>query len=207
MDIQTAVDRIIADLSDRRGLRQEWDQIDSDVKSGIRDSWIRIMGEVLAEQKQVPNPLAQSLAEALNRHSAENGSNTPDFILADFLRDCLTAFNVAQTRRNHWYGRKDEPGKVLVVDQPGSLVELLITESLLTLSQRAQEAFEIAANRQELHDARAQALGKDGELTGILVNLGQVPADKRQKLGKIANAVRADIDRAFEAKLSTLDPV
>lgn len=37
------VDAIIRDLSDRRGLGQEWDQIDDDIKAQIREEWIQIM--------------------------------------------------------------------------------------------------------------------------------------------------------------------
>ncbi len=51
------------------------------------------------------NDLASALADALNRFSAENGSNTPDFILAQFLLDCLTAFNACSRARETWYGR------------------------------------------------------------------------------------------------------
>ena len=37
------VDAIIHDLSGRRGLRHEWDQIDEDVQTEIRDQWIAIV--------------------------------------------------------------------------------------------------------------------------------------------------------------------
>lgn len=37
------VDAIIADLSDRCGLRQEWEQIDEDIKKQIRQMWIDIV--------------------------------------------------------------------------------------------------------------------------------------------------------------------
>jgi hypothetical protein len=43
------------------------------------------------------------LAVLLNRYSAENGSNTPDFVLAAFLNDCLAAFDLAVVRRDGWY--------------------------------------------------------------------------------------------------------
>ena len=67
----------------------------------------------LRTQADQPAPLpslVRDLASALNRHSAENASNTPDFILADLLRGCLDAFNKAVTARSKWYGREDEPG-------------------------------------------------------------------------------------------------
>jgi len=54
--------------------------------------------------------LQNELRAVLNRHCLENGSNTPDFILADYLLDCLNAFDVAQTRRANWYDRHDSPG-------------------------------------------------------------------------------------------------
>lgn len=44
------------------------------------------------------------LAALLNRHSAENASNTPDFILAQYLTACLEAFNVATQQRETWRG-------------------------------------------------------------------------------------------------------
>lgn len=53
----------------------------------------------------------KDLASVLNRYSAENGSDTPDHILANFLLNCLSAFDTAVMARSTWYGRHDEPGK------------------------------------------------------------------------------------------------
>jgi hypothetical protein len=53
----------------------------------------------------------KELESLINRHSLENGSNTPDFILAEYLRDCLDAFDIAVTKRSDWYGRHDRPGQ------------------------------------------------------------------------------------------------
>jgi len=39
----------------------------------------------------------------INKHSMENFSNTPDFILANFLTACLVAFDSATRRREEWY--------------------------------------------------------------------------------------------------------
>ena len=41
------VDAIVTDLTDRRGLRQAWDSIDEDVKLEIRQSWAKIIVEIL----------------------------------------------------------------------------------------------------------------------------------------------------------------
>ena len=48
--------------------------------------------------------LREKLASAINYVSAENGSDTPDFILADFLAAQLRAFDEAVHRRSQWYG-------------------------------------------------------------------------------------------------------
>jgi hypothetical protein len=43
------------------------------------------------------------LRSLLNRFSEERFSNTPDFVLADYLMNCLAAFNAATRRRTDWY--------------------------------------------------------------------------------------------------------
>lgn len=53
----------------------------------------------------------QELESLLNRHSIENDSNTPDFILAQYLLACLDAYNTALINRARWYGRMDVPGR------------------------------------------------------------------------------------------------
>lgn len=54
--------------------------------------------------------LASELASLLNRHSAENASNTADFILAEFLRASLRALDDAIKARDKWYGIAPAPG-------------------------------------------------------------------------------------------------
>ena len=45
------------------------------------------------------------LEALLNHYSLEGYSDTPDFILAQYLWDCLAAFNRAVNERTEWYGR------------------------------------------------------------------------------------------------------
>lgn len=47
----------------------------------------------------------QRLENLINSESRENGSNTPDFILADYLVGCLKNFDDTVCRREKWYGR------------------------------------------------------------------------------------------------------
>lgn len=53
--------------------------------------------------------LERELSGVLNRFSQENASNTPDFILAQFLLGCLAAWNQGVQQRETWYGRDARP--------------------------------------------------------------------------------------------------
>ncbi len=59
----------------------------------------------------------KELEKLLNYHSLENGSNTPDFILAAYLRGCLENFNNTLISREKWYGR-DISDKAIPVTAP-----------------------------------------------------------------------------------------
>jgi hypothetical protein len=50
----------------------------------------------------------EELRSLLNRHSRENGSNTPDFILATFLEQVLIDWDHAVRARDQWYGRNHD---------------------------------------------------------------------------------------------------
>ena len=45
----------------------------------------------------------KDLSDVINKHSKENGSNTPDFILGEYLERCLFAFDEAIRDREQWY--------------------------------------------------------------------------------------------------------
>lgn len=59
------------------------------------------------------NKVITELATVINRNSLEKGSNTPDFILAEYLWNCLVAHaNVTQRRDNwHWIQKSRKNGK------------------------------------------------------------------------------------------------
>lgn len=50
--------------------------------------------------------LQHELEGLLNSCCMENGSDTPDSILALYMLDCLSAFDKAVRLREAWYGRK-----------------------------------------------------------------------------------------------------
>lgn len=45
----------------------------------------------------------KDLEDLINRHCMENGSDTPDFMLAEYLMDCLRNFNAVTAKRTAWY--------------------------------------------------------------------------------------------------------
>lgn len=48
--------------------------------------------------------LEKKLSGIINEESRENDSNTPDWILAELMMNCLDAFELASNRREVWYG-------------------------------------------------------------------------------------------------------
>jgi hypothetical protein len=45
----------------------------------------------------------------INCENMERGSDTPDFVLADYLSDCLVAFDRAVSARGRWYNEYTAP--------------------------------------------------------------------------------------------------
>lgn len=62
------------------------------------------------EAKPSEPTFRQELTALINRFSRENGSNTPDFILAKFMVSTLEMFDRAVLERDHWYGKTNSPG-------------------------------------------------------------------------------------------------
>lgn len=54
--------------------------------------------------------LQEEIRHTLNKCCAENVSNTPDFILAEYLMSCLDAFEKASNARDKWYAIEPKPG-------------------------------------------------------------------------------------------------
>ena len=57
---------------------------------------------------------------------------------------------------------------------------------------------------QELEELRVRVLGKKGELTGILKQLGSLSKEERPVVGQLANEVRAAVEAAIEEKRAAL---
>lgn len=57
--------------------------------------------------------LENKLRDLLNSESREQDSNTPDFILAEFMMNCLDAFELASNKREVWYDVELTPTETL----------------------------------------------------------------------------------------------
>lgn len=51
----------------------------------------------------------KELEALINNHNIESESNTPDFILATYLHNCLAAYEIAIIQRDDWYDIKLTP--------------------------------------------------------------------------------------------------
>lgn len=56
--------------------------------------------------EEKPKEFEPELAALINRLSLENESGTPDFLLASYLRDCLTTWGKHVRQRDEWYRRQ-----------------------------------------------------------------------------------------------------
>lgn len=54
--------------------------------------------------------VVREFAQTINKHSLENGSDTPDFILAEYLMNCLESYNEAHRARKVWYSDETQSG-------------------------------------------------------------------------------------------------
>jgi phenylalanyl-tRNA synthetase alpha chain len=89
-------------------------------------------------------------------------------------------------------------------DHPGTAPVEPIARSLETLRATFRAGFEAATTEQELRNENAKILGKKGELTIILKGMGSVPAAERKAVGELVNAVRQEVEGAFEERLAAI---
>lgn len=71
----------------------------------------------------------KELTKLINYHSIENGSNTPDFLLADYLMDCLETFNKMSRHRDEWYGESSRRGINIPVCLDADMANDLVNSS------------------------------------------------------------------------------
>ena len=78
-------------------------------------------------------------------------------------------------------------------------------EQLAKIRAEALAAFEAAENSAALDALRVQYLGKKGELTAVLKQMGKLSAEERPVMGQLANEVRAALEEAIESTAKKLE--
>ena len=73
-------------------------------------------------------------------------------------------------------------------------------EQLEQIKANALTALEAAATPAALEELRVRLLGKKGELTAVLKQMGKLSAEERPVMGQLANSVRASIEQELEKR-------
>ena len=78
-------------------------------------------------------------------------------------------------------------------------------EQLAKIKSEALSAFETVASPAALDELRVRYLGKKGELTAVLKQMGRLSAEERPAMGQLANDVRAALEGAIESASKKLE--
>ena len=77
-------------------------------------------------------------------------------------------------------------------------------DELKSIDERAKEELKKISDTKLLEEFRVRFLGKKGEITSILKQMGKLSAEERPAMGQLANKVRADIEEALNSRKNEL---
>ena len=78
-------------------------------------------------------------------------------------------------------------------------------EQLAQIQQQAMAALDAAQTPAALEELRVKVLGKKGELTAVLKQMGKLSAEERPVMGQLANSVRAAIEAKLEERKTAIN--
>lgn len=81
---------------------------------------------------------------------------------------------------------------------------MALIEELKSLQKRTHEKIDDTLNSDELEKVRVAVLGKQGELTAYLRNMGSIAKEDRATVGKAVNEARKSVESALENKMAEL---
>jgi phenylalanyl-tRNA synthetase alpha chain len=82
-----------------------------------------------------------------------------------------------------------------------------VKEKLQTLQQSALAEVKTTQSIEEVETLRVKYLGKKGEITAILKEMGKLSADERPIIGKVANEVREAIENSIASRKEELKSI
>ncbi|WP_065107515.1 phenylalanine--tRNA ligase subunit alpha [Streptobacillus moniliformis] len=77
-------------------------------------------------------------------------------------------------------------------------------EKLKLIKERALSDIEKLDSMQDFNDMKVRYLGKKGEFTAIMKEMGNIVAEKRKEFGAIANEIKTELQEKFDEKLLKL---
>lgn len=77
-------------------------------------------------------------------------------------------------------------------------------DKLAKLKDDVLENLKKAENLEELNELKVKILGKKGEFTAIMKEMGNIAAEKRAEFGKITNEIKNVLNEKFDTKLNEL---
>ena len=80
-------------------------------------------------------------------------------------------------------------------------------EQLEQLKAQALAALQEADSPAALDELRVRYLGKKGEVTAVLKQMGKLSAEERPIMGQLANSVRAEIEEKLDERRSQIDAI
>ena len=80
----------------------------------------------------------------------------------------------------------------------------MMKEQLQKIKEQASAEIAALSDTKTLEDLRIKFLGKKGELTAILKQMGSLSAEERPVMGQLANDVRSALENAITEKAASL---
>ncbi len=77
-------------------------------------------------------------------------------------------------------------------------------EQLEQIKKNALASLEAASTPAALEELRVRLLGKKGELTAVLKQMGKLSPEERPVMGQMANSVRAAIEETLESRKAAI---
>jgi hypothetical protein len=131
MNNKQLAERIVETVFDKLGVEEiaiiNKERIVKEVEKALEPTQPDPPKSAVEESKPEMDAFGKELRDLINRNSKENGSDTPDFILAEFLYGCLILFDRTTKERSRWYGNKDTIPTIDIKPTPslGVLAELI----------------------------------------------------------------------------------